>query len=97
MSDNNDLIERVIDALLEALKAKLVTSTLTVGEIVALSHPKAADEPFLTAEQVSQQFQVSKSYVYAHARELGAKKFGRALRFSPAAVRAYLAGKGRQP
>jgi hypothetical protein len=61
-------------------------------EVAALLRQGAAApaEPLLTAKQVAERFNVDRSWVYAHARELGAFRLGggsRArLRFDPAIV-----------
>jgi len=44
----------------------------------------------LTAEQVAQRLAVSVRFVHDHAHELGLVKLGRASRFDPAAVDAYI-------
>jgi hypothetical protein len=48
------------------------------------------DKPLLTAAEVAARFSVDRSWVYAHARELGVVKIGNGprprLRFDPAVV-----------
>lgn len=49
-----------------------------------------SDERLLTAAEVARRFSVERSWVYAHARELGVVKIGRGsrprLRFDPAVI-----------
>lgn len=58
-----------------------------------LRHPDILDvvvEPLLTAQDVMAQLKVKRTFVTAHAAELGALRVGGRLRFHPADVEAYL-------
>jgi predicted DNA-binding transcriptional regulator AlpA len=92
MPNPDALSEKLIEALTQAIAdlRQAIPATVTVTVT-----PTAAE--LLTVEQVAEQFQMSKSYLYHHWRQIpGARKVGqKSVRFTAEGLRDYLKGQRR--
>lgn len=81
----SDLLEQ-----LDQLPAEQIGAAIArlAGRILA-TEPEPADE-LLTPEEAAKRLRVDRRWVYRHARELGAVRFGRKLRVPRAGVQRFV-------
>ncbi len=89
-----DLSAEARSALLARTAAVLAALAPVPGSSLALA---ATSDPgvLLTVKDAATRLRVGRDFVYQHARELGAVRFGRALRFTEAGIAHYLARRPR--
>ncbi len=92
---------RAADLPAEARSALLARAAAVLAALAAAptSSPGVApgSDPgvLLTVDDAAARLKMGRDFVYQHARELGAVRFGRALRFTEAGIAHYLARRPR--